>query len=239
MTNLKTILEARRRIKAGESLDKDHYAILDPMFAMLEKGLMPKDRVPFIHSTGGYLIGSEFFLEQDGFEYSQRTIQQGNVLSIVLWSRDHLGSGGALLGPEPGIRDDYDVELDDKYWEPSPYQGAGRQEIFSIGMAQKMLARIDELNAATATPERVNTIEFLEGELRRHRYKREIKSFDDEAEMARKAVERAITRAIAKLIETPETQEIGLHLQANIVTGNTCEYHGDWKWEFQKKIDEM
>ena len=233
MTDLKVVMDAIQRIESGEDLDEEHLEAIKPMFSILKDKLKPKGKIPFKHVAGGYLVGSVFFSHLDGLEYKQRIIQQGSVSSIVLWSRDSLGPSGVLIGSvEGGLSDFDDSQFDDEFPKSNPYQGAERQDIFGIGMAQDMLARIDELNAATATPKRVNTIDFLESELKRHRYKREIKSFDDEAEMARKAVERAITRAIAKLIETPETQEIGLHLQANITTGNTCEYHGDWKWEF-------
>ena len=233
MTDLKTVIEAQKRIEAGEPLDEKQAALIKPMFKILEANLRPSEKPRFKHIPGGYLIGPRFFPEQDGFEYIQRTLQQLSVPSIVLWSSGSLGSGGALIGPvESGLTDYDESRIDDEFCKLNQYQTAEPQKIFSIGMAQKILTRIDELKAATATPERERTVKFLEGELRRHRYKRDIKSFEDEAEKARKAVERAIRRAIAKLIETQETQDIGLHLQETIITGEICRYTGDWKWAF-------
>ncbi len=231
---MKVVMDAIQRIESGEDLDDEHLEAIKPMFSILKDRLKPKGKIPFKHVAGGYLVGSVFFSHLDGLEYKQRIIQQGSVSSIVLWSRDSLGPSGVLIGPvEGGLPDFDDTQFDDEFPKSNPYQAAEGQEIFGIGMAQDMLARIDELNAATATPERVNTIDFLEGELKRHRYKREIKSFKDEAERARKAVERAIRRALAKLIACQETRDIGLYLQDTIKTGFICEYTGDpRKWEF-------
>ncbi len=233
MTDLETVIEAQRRIEAGEPLNEKQAALIKPMFKILEANLKPNEIPRFKHISGGYLIGPRFFPEQNGFGYIQQTLQQLRVQSIVLWSGGSLGNGGALLGPvELGLTDYDESRIDDESHELNPYQTAEPQEIFSVGMAQKMLARIDELRCATSTPERESTIQFLEGELRQHRYKRNIKSFDDEKERARKAVERSITRAITKLIGTPDTQDIGLHLEVNISTGEHCEYKGNWKWKF-------
>ena len=233
MTDLKIVMDAIERIESGEALTEEHYAAIKPMFSIVKDQLKPKGRISFKHITGGYLIQSVFFPELDGLEYIQRLLQQGSVRSIVLWSRDSLGKSGVLYRQlEPGLADDDESIFEDTPHQSNPYQASEPQEIFSVGMAQKMLVRIDELTAETATPERDRKVRFLEGELRRHRYKRDIKSFEDEAEKARKAVERAIRRAIAKLIETQETQDIGLHLQETIVTGEICRYIGDLKWKF-------
>ena len=233
MTDLKTIMDAIDRIESGEELTEEHYTAIKPMFSILKDRLKPKDRITFKHITGGYLIGFVFFPELDGFEYIQRLLQQGSVSSIVLWSRDSLGNSGVLYRQlEPGLADDDESIFDDTPHQSNPYQAAEPQKIFSVGMAQKMLTRINELTDATATPERERTVQFLEDELHRHRYKRDIKSFDDEIKRARRAVERAIKRAIARLIESQETRDLGLHLEATIKTGLVCEYTGNWKWAF-------
>lgn len=232
MTNLKIVMDAIERIESGEALTEEHYAAIKPMFSIVKDQLKPKGRIPFKHRTGGYLIKSVFFPELDGLEYIQRLLQQESVSSIVLWSRDSLGDSGVLYRQlEPGLTDDESF-FDDLPHQSNSYQAAEPQKIFSVGMAQKMLTRIDELKAETATPERDRKVQFLEDELSRHRYKRDIKSFDDEIKRARRAVERAINRAIAKLIATQETRDIGLHLQETIVTGEICRYTGAWKWAF-------
>lgn len=228
MTDLKTVIEAELRLKAGEPLNKEHAALLEPMFKILKEKLTPTEIPGFKHIRGGYLIGPKVFADLDGFEYIQRIIQQGSVSSIVLWSRDSLGNRGVLTG----LIDHDDSLIEDMASPSNPYQAAEPQKVFSVGMAQKMLARRDELKAAPASPERDRTVQFLVGELRRHRYKRDIKPFDDEKKRAQRAVERAIRRAIDKLIDTPETRDIGYHLQDTIKTGVVCKYKGGWKWEF-------
>ena len=228
MTDLKTVMDAEKKIESGEPLEEKHLALIKPMFKILKEKLKPTEIPRFKHISGGYLIGPRFFSEQDGFEYIQRLLQQESVPSIVLWSRDSLGDSGVLTE----LTDADESLIDDTPHPSNPYQAAEPQKVFSVGMAQKMLARIDELNAGPANPERKRTVRFLEGELRRYRYKRDIKSFDDEIQRARRAVERAIKRAIDKLIDTPETRDIGLHLKETIKTGVVCEYTGLWEWEF-------
>ena len=234
MTDLKVVMDAIQRIESGESLDDAHYKAIKPMFSILKDRLAPEGKIPFKHVAGGYFVASVFFSHMDGLEYIQRIIQQGSVSAIVLWSRDSLGPDGALIGPvEAGLFDYDESSIDDEFPAPNAYQPAESQKIFEVRMAQKMLARIDELNAEPATPGRDRTVRFLEDELRRHRYKRDIKSFNDEGERARKAVEGAIRRAIAKLMGCQETKNIGLYLKETIKPGATCEYMGDpGKWGF-------
>ena len=141
-----------------------------------------------------------------------------------------MGSHGLLFrGAEPGVDDE-------EGWtnEPSKntYQSSEKQYYYEVDLAQSLLHRLDELNELPESVDRNRTIMFIEGQLRRYRYKREIKSFDDEVEKARKNVQKAIKAAIALLIRTPETTHIGLHLQDTIETGYVCKYTGTWEWNY-------
>lgn len=46
----------------------------------------------------------------------------------------------------------------------------------------------------------------------------------------RSTVTHGVRAAIASLIETPETEEIGLHLLDSVLTGKVCRYIGDREW---------
>lgn len=46
----------------------------------------------------------------------------------------------------------------------------------------------------------------------------------------RSTVTHGVKAAIASLIETPETEEIGLHLLDSVLTGKVCRYIGNREW---------
>jgi hypothetical protein len=58
------------------------------------------------------------------------------------------------------------------------------------------------------------------------------RAFSSQADKDRKAVSKSINTAICKLIEKPVTQDIGVYLDDNIITGGRCEYVGKQKWKF-------
>ena len=237
MNDAKLLLEALRLAAEGAELTDDHKDQLGAMRRDATRRLMPEGGETFRHSFGGYLIGPVFFdefahrkREIDGFQCIQWLLQQIEVPAITLWSRDTLGTHGLLFhGGEPGVDD-----AEDWTNEPSknPYQSSEKQFYYKIDLAQSLLRRIDELNELPESADRNRTIMFIEGQLRTYRYKREIRSFDDEVEQARKNVQKAIRAAIAPLIRTPETTHIGLHLQDTIETGYVCKYTGTWDWNY-------
>lgn len=237
MTNLKIVMDAFECIEAGKELTEEHRAALRPVRAILNDKLKPKGKIPFRHSVAGYLIGPTFFKKTPqrkraiyGLQCNQWILQEKKVPSITLWSRDTLSKGGLLYRHlEPGVTDGTDWTAEAS---KNPYQTAKSQLYYEIELAQRLLRRLDELNELPKSAERERKIMFIEGELRRYRYKRKIKSFDDEVEKARKNVQKAIKCAITWLIETPETAHIGLHLQETIKTGFVCEYRGNWMWKF-------
>ncbi len=237
MNDAKLLLEALRLAEEGAELTDEHKDQLGAMRRDATRRLQPEGGETFRHSFGGYLIGPVFFdasahrkREIDGFQCIQWLLQQIEVPAITLWSCDTLGSHGLLFwDAEPGTNDGED-------WtnEPSenPYQPSQRQFHYKIEFAQSLLRRLDELNELPESPDRNRRIMFIEGQLRTYRYKREIKTFNDEVEKARKNVQKAIKAAIALLIRAPETTHIGLHLQDTIKTGFVCEYTGTWDWNF-------
>ena len=237
MNDTKLLLEALRLAEEGAELTDDHKDQLGAMRRDFSRRMQPEGGETFRHSFGGYLIGPVFFdefahrkREIDGFQCIQWLLQQIEVPAITLWSRDTLGTHGLLFhGGEPGVDD-----AEDWTNEPSknPYQSSEKQFYYKIDLAQSLLRRIDELNELPESADRNRTIMFIEGQLRTYRYKREIRSFDDEVEQARKNVQKAIRAAIALLIRTPETTHIGLHLQDTIETGYVCKYTGTWDWNY-------
>ena len=237
MKDAKLLLEALRLAEDGAELTDEHKDQLGAMRRDVTRRLKPEGGETFRHSLGGYLIGEIFFCEPDhrkreidGFQCIQWLLQRTEENAVTLWSRDTLGSHGLLFrAAEPGTDDEED-------WtnEPSanPYQSSERQIYYKIEFAQSLLRRLDELNELPESADRNRTIMFIEGQLRNYRYRREIKSFDDEVEKARKNVQKAIRAAIALLIRTPETTHIGLHLQHTIETGYVCKYMGTWEWNY-------
>jgi len=230
MTDLKVVMDAIDRIESGEALTEEHYAAIKPMFAILKDKLRPKDRVTFKHVDGGYLIGSVMYPNWDGLAYNQRLLQCGSLSSTELWSGGSLSKYGLVFQPDFEVYEPNWADVSKK--SGLPYQTANSQKVMDFETVRKMLLRINELSKKPSTPERKKTKQFLEREISRYKFKNKIKSFDDENEKARKAVQKAIKYAITKLIETPETRDIGLHLHDTIKTGLVCEYTGDWKWEF-------
>lgn len=230
MIDADSILEALRNAEKVNELSVDDRAALGNMRKFLTQKIRPKGKTLFRNSLGGYLIGPCFFDESQhkkreiyGLQCIQWLLQDKEVPSITLWSKDTLSPGGMLYRQqEPGVISEDGYDLD---------QTAEQDFYYSIDFAQGLLQRLDELDALPSTPERENTKNFIEGELRTCRYKREIKSFPDETEKARKNVQKAIKAAITLLIKTPETTNIGLHLQDTITTGYVCKYWGTWEWE--------
>ena len=237
MNDAKLLLEALRLAEDGAELTDEHKDQLGAMRRDVTRRLMPEGGETFRHSLGGYLIGPVFFGESDhrkreidGFQCIQWLLQRKEENAVTLWSRDTLGRHGLLFrGVEPHANDEDDwTEERSKH----SYQSSKEQFYFKIDFVQSLLRRLDELNELPESTDRNRTIMFIEGQLRTYRYKREIKSFDDEVEKARKNVQKAIKAAIALLIRTPETTHIGLHLQDTIKTGYVCEYTGTWEWNY-------
>ena len=237
MNDATLLLEALMLAEEGAELTDEHRESIGAVRREITRRQKPKGGEIFRSSLGGYLIGPLFFGETehrkreiDGFQCLLWLLLRKEEPSITLWSRNTLSKGGLLFRHvEPGANDDED-------WtnEPSrnPYQAAEKQLYYDIEQARSLLRRLDELNESPESPDRNRKIMFIERELRTYRYKREIKSFDDEVEKARKNVQKAIKAAITLLIKTPETTHIGLHLQDTIKTGFVCEYTGNWKWKF-------
>ena len=238
MNDATLLLEALRLAEEGEELTDEHREKIGAVRREITRKQKPKGGETFRSSVGGYLIGPIFFGEAEhrkqeiyGFQCLLWLLQCGEVPSITLWSRDTLSEGGLLYRHlEPGVTDDTD-------WtnEPcrNPYQAGEKQFYYEIKQARSLLRRLDELNELPESPDRNRKIMFIEREIRTYRYKREIKSFDDEVEKARKNVQKAIKAAITLLIKTPETTHIGLHLQDTIKTGFVCEYTSPrWTWNF-------
>ena len=230
MTDLKIVMEAIHRIESGEDLTDEHYAAIKPMFAIVKDQLKPKDKVTFKHVDGGYLIGPVLYPNWDGLEYIQRLLQVRELSATELWSRGLLYRHGLVFqqdfeGYKPGW-----AGISSK--SNLPYQTANSQKIVDFETVGKMLSRINELSQEPPTPERDKTMQFLEREVGRYKYKDKIKSFDDENDQARKAVQKAINYARTKIIETSDNLEIGLHFKDTITTGFVCRYTGDWKWEY-------
>ena len=237
MNDAKLLLEALRLAEDGAELTDEHKDQLGAMWREVTARLKPEGGETFRHSLGGYLIGSVFYGESahrkreiDGLQCIQWLLQQTEEHSITLWSRDTLCSHGLLYrGVEPHA-DDEDDWTEER--SKNSHQSSKEQFYFKIDFVQSLLRRLDELNELPESTDRNRTIMFIEGQLQTYRYKRKIKSFDDEVERARKNVQKAIKAAIALLIRTPETTHIGLHLQDTIKTGGVCEYKGNWKWNY-------
>lgn len=230
MTDLKIVMDAIERIESGQDLTDEHYAAIKPMFSILKDKIKPRSRQPFKHATGGYLVGPVFFPRLDGLAYIQCLLQCGSLSSTELWSRGSLYRYGLVF--QPDAVGDQPRWTDTSKKSDRPHQTAESQKVIDFESVKAKLVRLDELSQEPPSPERDKTIAFLNQDLGRYRFKGKIKSFDDENDKARKSVQKAIKYAITKLIETPETRDIGLHLQGTITTGFVCEYTGDWKWEF-------
>ena len=230
MTDLKIVMEAIHRIESGEDLTNEHYAAIKPMFAIVKDQLKPKDKGTYKHVDGGYLVGLVLYPNWDGLEYVQRLLQVRELSATELWSRGSLYRHGLVFqqdmeGHQPGW-----AEISSK--ANLPYQTANSQKVIDFETVGKMLSRINELSQEPSTPERDRTMQFLEREVGRYSFKGKIKSFDDENDRARKAVQKAISYAITKIIETPENLEIGLYLEDTITTGFVCRYTGVREWEY-------
>ena len=237
MSDARLLLEALRLAEEGAELTNEHKEKLGAIRRDFTRRMQPEGGETFRHSLGGYLVGPIFFDESacrkreiDGFQCIQWLLQRTEENAVTLWSRDTLGSHGLLFRSVEPHADDEDDLTDGR--PKNFYQSSEEQFYFKIDFAQSLLRRLDELNELPESPDRNRTIMFIEGQLRTYRFKREIKSFDDEVEKARKNVQKAIKGAIALLIRTPETTHIGLHLQDTIKTGFVCEYTGTWEWNY-------
>ena len=235
MNDAALLLEALRLAEEGAELTCEHREKIGAVRREITRRQKPKGGETFRSSLGGYLIGPVFFGEAEhrkreiyGFQCLLWLLLRKEEPSITLWSRDTLSKCGLLYRHvEPGADDEED-------WtnEPSrnPYQAGEKQLYYDIKQARSLLCRLDELNELPESPDRNRKIMFIERELRTYRYKRKIKSFDDEVEKARKNVQKAIKAAITLLINTPETTHIGLYLQDTIKTGIVCKYTGHREW---------
>ena len=230
MNDLRVVMDAIDRIESGEDLTDEHYAAIKPMFAILKDKLKPKDRVTFKHVDGGYLVGTVLYANWDGLEYIQKLLQVRQLSATELWSRGSLYKYGLVFQPDFDVYQPNWANVSEK--AGLPHQTAQSQKVIDFETVGKMLRRINTLSHEPSTPERDKTLQFLERELGRYKFKDKIKSFDDENDTARKAVQKAISYAKTKIIETPDNLEIGLHLKDTITTGCVCRYTGDWKWTF-------
>ncbi len=230
MTDLKIVMDAIHRIESGEDLTDEHYAAIKPMFAIVTDQFKPKKKAAFRHVDGGYLVGPVMYPNWDGLEYIQRLLQVRELSATELWSRGLLYRHGLVFQQDfegyklgwAGISSKSNL----------PYQTANSQKIVDFETVGKMLSRINELSQEMPTPERDTRMQFLEREVGRYKFKNKIKSFDNENDKARKAVQKAINYARTKIIETPDNLEIGLYLKDTITTGFVCTYTGTREWKY-------
>lgn len=226
------------RLKSREALISEDFALLIPVMENMAAKLTSDDRVNFKHVCGGYVIGNTLLKEFIGFKYIQYILQRGSVECLELTAGPLLPVGIASAeGREAAAAaiitydDDYMEDIGDIAPNVSNAEGVfGRYDPLMDGKYIRAVRyRIDELESSGDNPQE---LELLRTQLNRDTYRGRPHSHNNEKRKAYYSVRKAIKKAINILIENPDTQDIGLHLQDNIETGGTCLYTGDWKFNF-------
>lgn len=223
------------RLRSREKLTNEDYELLIPVTEILVEKLSAEDRVRFQHVFGSYIVRNTVMPECIGLQYIQYLLQRREVdclhltsgaplprdvvgpegqeaelLALKIYDDDHMGNIKSNAADAEGVFNQYDPLMDHEY-------------IRSVGH------RIQKLRKSGNDSDELAHLEKL---LAENTYNGYSKQFLNEKEKARQSVRKAIERAIRKLITNPDTQDIGLHLQDNIVFGHTCKYVGNWKWKF-------
>ena len=239
MDNLaKKVIAVLGRLKSREALINEDFALLIPVVENLAAKLTSDDRINFKHVCGGYVIGNTLVKEFIGFKYIQYILQRGSVECLELTAGPLLPVGAASAeGKEAAATaiisydDDHMEDIGDVLPNVSNAEGVfGRYDPLMDGKYIRAIRhRIDQLEASG---ENLKELELLKSQLNRDTYRGRPHSHTNEKRKAYYSVRKAIKKAIRILIENPDTQDIGLHLDDYIDTGNTCQYTGAWKFNF-------
>ena len=246
MRTLGRLREERARVREEWDLTDEDFELLISVTENLVSKLSAEERIRFQHVFGGYVIGNTLVSETIGLKYIQYLLQEG-VLSCL-----HLTAGSPL---PPGVTSAEGKEAaamavisyDDDHMEDigdippnvtdaegvfDPYDSTTDEPLGLLMDGKYMRAiryRMQQLRKSGNDPEE---LEYLEKYFATNTFHGRSKQHVNEKERARQSVCKAIKKAINKLIENPDTQDIGLHLRDNIKFGHDCQYVGTWTWKF-------
>lgn len=239
MSDLRSkVSNALERLKTGALLTSEDFSLLIPLVEKFASELVREAGVRFQHVVGGYVIGNTLVPEILGLKYIHNLLQNGSVSCLELTAGPLLPPGAVSAeGKEAAAvatvtyDDDYMENIDD-----IPPNIATANSVFGAydplidGKYMRAVRyRIDELEESGQEPAE---LQFLQNIVDNDMYRGKSKSHANEKEKARVSVQKAIKRAINKLIENPDTQDIGLYLRDHITFGNTCRYAGSWDFIF-------
>jgi len=234
------------RLKEGLTLTADDYALLIPVTENILNKLNQGTRIRFQHVSGGYVIGDTSITESLGLKYIQYLLQssplsclhmtsgpplptgvasqegkQAEAMAVIYYDDDHMEDIGQIsrnTGSAANVFDAYDMTTN--------------RPLGELMDGKYMRAVQHRINHLRDSGEASDELAYLEKYLTENTYRGRSKQHTNERERARQSVRKAIKSAIAKLIENPDTGDIGLHLQDNITFGCNCSYTGNWKWNY-------
>lgn len=229
----KKAVDALNRIDRGEALTPDQGALVRPRLVQIAD----RGAIPFIRSDGIFVIKESYFPDDDGFEYirsilmsSQRKHEQDRYISsIELYSGGAIGEYGIDYAGDP-CADSW--EGDDEGGWINPYHKAAPESLYEDSTKRWMVAEAERLRAEGETAETSEDLAFYEEELGQTTFHGNVKGFVSQEERARQNVQKAIKATIDKIIQNPETNDIGFHLKEHIKTGLDCRYTGTCRWRF-------
>ena len=226
------------RLREGKDLDTESFELVTNVMESFVMKLTTGERIRFQHVFGGYVIGTTAVSESVGLKYLYDLLQSGFVSCL------HLVSGAPLpLGAESQASKDTEMMAVEYYDDDFEGGGSLQSNVVSADglfydhddtemddrYLREVRASIKTLKKSGKSSEDLAMFEKI---LDESTYRGESKRHSNEREKARLSVRKAIMKAISRLIENPETKDIGLHLQDNIKFGHDCKYVGNWKWKF-------
>ena len=214
------VLEALGRLKRGEAMTDRDRAIIEPMLHQA----VESERIPFVKTTDGYLVGHKKLPIRRGLAYVHQILQRREVRAIDVVAT-------CLQAGDPATDDSTDLPHN----PGSNFKGVGmslpKQDLVDWRTIRAVRAQMRELQSLD-TAEAYEQLEALQEILGAATFKGKSRGFVTESEKARQSVTQAIRYSLRRLVDDPETQEIGQHLRKHIKTGWLCSYDGTWKWKF-------
>lgn len=183
--------------------------------------------MPFQKITGAYRIGSAIFVASLGLDYLYMLLRHPFRLisCAVLENGNELSDGEAEnLKPDP-ILQESGISLHSE-GSTTGYQATlDPQAIKEIRVRIRELGQEESLNSIDQSE-----LNFLKSEIQNNVFQGKSRSLADDGEKCMRRVCKDISRAIAKIIEHPDTEVmlIGIHLKDNVSKGYECRYVGNW-----------
>jgi hypothetical protein len=191
---------------------------------------LTEERIAFQHASPGFLIGEEFFSGLSGFWYIRQLLMcPGKKLSC-----SHLRSQNGSMDDAVALEDKLNITVREA---PLPTVTPGRIKLL-VDTLEALEERLPFIADPTEHCDESQKADILRRWLAREAIKDEDgnyvrprkinKRLKNEADTIRKCIK----GAICKLLENPDTQDIGIYLNSNIKTGYYCEFTGKQKWIF-------